>query len=97
MRPIDADALMREQKPECDKCGAVRESCLIPCIMAMVEDAPTIEVEAVQHGIWTDTDDEIGKFICSVCNGYVYRMFGKSNYCPHCGAKMDGVEQNAAN
>lgn len=38
------------------------------------------------YGCWID--DGVDKFICSKCDGYVYRMFGRSKYCPHCGRKM---------
>lgn len=32
-------------------------------------------------------------FSCSCCGNVGYRMY---NYCPNCGAKMDGVEVNNA-
>lgn len=59
-------------------------------ILAMnaVEDAPTID--PVKHGTWIEYPiaDEMNK--CSECG--VLR-FGESNYCPNCGAKMEGSEE----
>ena len=31
-------------------------------------------------------------YICSICNGYSER---KTNYCPHCGARMKGGKSDA--
>lgn len=53
---------------------------------ARIENAPTIESVPVRHGRWTDNGED--KFICSACKGYVYRWFGKSDFCPRCGADM---------
>jgi rubrerythrin len=47
----------------------------------------------VRHGRWKDNGED--KFICSACKGYVYRWFGKSDFCPRCGARMDGGDDNA--
>lgn len=45
----------------------------------------------VKHGRWIYKDNFIGKYLmCSECSHVTGR---KSNYCPHCGAKMDEVEK----
>ena len=50
---------------------------------------PTIEAETVKHGRWVDNgipESMLSK--CSVCD---YSCGAYSfNYCPNCGAKMDG-------
>lgn len=51
-----------------------------------IYEAPTIEAEPVRLGRWIDNGED--KFICSACNGYVYRQFGRSDFCPRCGEKM---------
>jgi len=54
----------------------------------------------VRHGHWTD-NGHIGKRRwCSVCGGIAFEQYDdyglaevtESDYCPHCGAKMDEVE-----
>lgn len=60
----------------------------------MIDDAPTIEAVPVRHGKWIyrDTDGKCRpwweKYTCSVCGENTYN----TNYCPHCGAKMDEEE-----
>ena len=53
-----------------------------------VRNAPTIDAEPVRHGKWIEYPTADGMNQCSVCG--VLR-FGKSNYCPNCGARMDEV------
>ncbi len=60
-----------------------------------IEIAPTIEAEPVRHGKWYWADD--GYCRCSECHqkcasfdheeALEARM---TNFCPHCGARMDG-------
>ena len=101
MRLIDADALYFAQRyaradPESEK--------LIPVLAVDredVEQAPTIEAATVRHGVWirdhTYTGKHKQKYVCSLCTHF--QMNKRSykdtcalymNYCPQCGAKMDG-------
>lgn len=58
----------------------------------------------VRHGCWEERvvdDDEFDKygffrrrFYCSACGNW--NTYGASKYCPHCGAKMDGGVNDAA-
>lgn len=43
------------------------------------------EFVPVRHGRWSGVDYDK----CSVCGGL---ELGRTNYCPNCGAKMDGDE-----
>ena len=55
-----------------------------------VEDAPTVDAVEVVHGWWKEP---YRLFVeCSECGtGYVkYDFIARANYCPNCGAKMDG-------
>ena len=49
---------------------------------------PAVDVAPVVHGRWIMHDDEFGLTCeCSVCH---IETMGDGNYCPNCGAKMDG-------
>lgn len=66
-----------------------------------VEDADVVEVK---HGYWIDYSDDFYRgrrmdLRCSICHNRASAFVGgtddwwdnrKPNYCPHCGAKMDG-------
>lgn len=55
-----------------------------------IEDAPAADVAPVVHGRWIE--DESGIIICPKCKRG-YNLIAKfTNYCPACGAKMDGKE-----
>lgn len=47
-----------------------------------------IDVAPVVHGRWIDAREYCGDYLCSNCEA----LYGtnKFNYCPKCGAKMDG-------
>jgi hypothetical protein len=49
---------------------------------------PTADVAEVKHGKWICLEAEIGYFACSECDHRILRA--ECNYCPNCGAKMDG-------
>ena len=61
---------------------------------------PVADVAPVRHGIWISlTDCSNAGVYCSVCHKKVYKEDYaicnrknklRSDYCPHCGAKMDG-------
>lgn len=103
MRLIDADALL-DCIPYCDancaskisKVGAIAD------MVMLISEAPTIEAEPVVHGRWKRYTDE--KFMGYDSRGRIkYRKYysyectccgenrlSRPNYCPNCGAKMDG-------
>ena len=63
-----------------------------------IEDAPSADVAPVRHGRWEKWEGD-DRHHCSVCkcyanverdsHGYIIFEF-LDNYCPNCGAKMDG-------
>lgn len=58
-------------------------------IVDMIQDAPSVDAEPVQHGHWDDSFDGITPY-CSVC-GMSHNCINRTpDYCPHCGARMDG-------
>ena len=57
-----------------------------------VDNAPTIAAEDVKHGKWRLSKYYPHIISCDVC-GEPYELSNSMehwNYCPHCGAKMDG-------
>lgn len=67
-----------------------------PDVRKIIESMPTIEAEPVRHGRWIEQDSfhyEL-HFKCSVCGNsenMPTRMYKPIwEYCPNCGAKMDG-------
>lgn len=92
MRLIDADELKESVKRFTSVFVKYdwREIC------EMLNDAPT--VDPIKHGHWVNKGFEPVR--CSVCGITVDAINGipwaiKSfNYCPHCGAKMDEVEDD---
>ena len=62
-------------------------------VVDIIADAPAVEAEPVKHGRWERQKyyggvrkGIVARIICSEC-GYPNE---KTNYCPNCGAKMDG-------
>lgn len=56
-----------------------------------IDNFPIADVEPVRHGHWIE--DKYGPvFECSEC-GYATDYL-LTNYCPECGAKMDGKEND---
>ena len=64
-----------------------------------VDDMPAADVQPVKHGYWEEFTDYGGwgdtHYRCSVCGEEWYLEDGKPkdnnmNFCPRCGARMDG-------
>lgn len=64
----------------------------------LMEDCKVADVAPVRHAKWELIDECINEGVyCSNCHKKIYRARAeyanqkvKSNYCPNCGAKMDG-------
>ena len=66
-------------------------------IYNVIKSAPTADVVEVRRGKWIENSCYN---ICSVCEKYVHAWNDDGDlqefaYCPHCGAKMDGGNNNA--
>ncbi len=86
--------------------------CSLSVCFTAIDDVPTLDVAPVVHGEWIDAEYdeyelEFGRhqYFCSVCEKHADSFVGgseewwcrrKPNYCPNCGAKMDGKEQTDA-
>lgn len=76
--------------------GYIAEKVLALCIRA-VDEAAAVDAVPVVHGQWIHTKIEdsdwggtFNSWKCSVCGYYAGRNPTGTNYCPNCGAKMDG-------
>lgn len=105
MRMIDADCLISTTKSATALCAAItgneakkefmKETCNFVC--ELVGSEPTIPAVLVRHGKWLL--DGCCEIQCSCCDetysDEIFMMRGGINYCPNCGAKMDGGNENA--
>ena len=54
-------------------------------------DVTAADVEPVKHGRWVkEKSDVLIHWHCSVCEKCYFLEEPNADYCPHCGAKMDG-------
>ena len=70
-----------------------------------IDSLPAADVAPVRHGRWERRNmglwDEDYAYVCSVC-GEVWSLIDSTpednnmNYCPNCGALMDGKEEDHA-
>ena len=63
-----------------------------PCAYKEISNLPTADVAPVVHGEWIELHEENGHEVgtCSHCR----HVRIVDNYCPNCGAKMDGGNDN---
>ena len=65
--------------------------------LTFINNANTIEAESVKHGRWETNSDRPDSLICSICKcGFDMWKHDQHNYCPNCGAKMYGGDNDAA-
>ena len=66
--------------------------CYIEDVQAWLDEQPAVDAVEVVHGF--NTYDHNSAFECSICGFSDWDTMtsddGKYNYCPSCGAKMDG-------
>lgn len=98
---VDACALLNHKRTVWD----MRDQKLYAIPVDVVLNFPTEEAEPVKHGRWTADESTYtdGEAQCSICKTTYYMddlyWVGEKaqselpNYCPHCGAKMDGAER----
>lgn len=73
-------------------------NCETGCVVTLIKDAVTLLKEKEKHAhweikkVWSPSFPIIERSYCSLC-GRGGNMPVTYNYCPHCGAKMDGVSE----
>ena len=92
MRPIDADRALEIVRDQ----GIAHPNAyhLTNYATLILREAPTIDVAPVRHGRWVSVPHKLAR-VCSVCNrDEPYKLADIDadvyDYCPNCGAKMDG-------
>ena len=101
---IEREALMRRIKEihcaECDSYHGVRcRACWVDDTLDYIDSEPAADVAPVVHGRWIhsrydDCSEQFELVKCSQCNHEAYAMalyVRGGNYCPNCGAKMRGI------
>lgn len=103
MRLIDANELKRLIKSGDD---LIFDAATERELIYMIDYQPTIEAEPVRHGHWIECDyqhlahgevetDPRAGWCCSICHvGFSKKKMTYKQYCPHCGAKMDGGSED---
>ena len=102
-RLIDANALLEEHCGDCSP--QQRKMCENDpvCGLAMwIVEAPTVDAVEVVHGEWACVNESENVWMCTGkdgCGNEILLLEGTPkdngwNYCPNCGAKMDGGNED---
>lgn len=94
MRLINADKLHAELfENSLDPNGFVKDTTVrVADVLKMIDDAPTIPCRIAAGASWLKDDEKYtgNRVHCSIC-GYDIDVRVKTNYCPACGSRMDGI------
>lgn len=99
---IDRDALRQavlesqHDNPHPRGMAHIAHDCEHAHFVAMIARFQAADVAPVVHGLWVEHLDEME---CSVCKrqwNYCDNDTNTFNFCPNCGAKMDGGADNEA-
>ena len=80
-------AIKAIEKADCAVIADDAESCKTDYLREIIKSVPAADVAPVVHGRWVFGGD--GCVICSKCNEEESND-NHRNFCPNCGAKMDG-------
>lgn len=103
-RYIDADKFLESQIERCGGVMPIIGTCTMDneALNWIVEQTPKADVVEVKHGYWVENDyrsfDGFETVVypnealkCSECShNFKKELLWRKNYCPECGAKMDG-------
>ena len=70
--------------------GQTDEPIPFETLVSDLRDMKTADVAPVRHGRWVNTHSDSEFVQCCLCKYPVYAAWNVTNYCPNCGAKMDG-------
>lgn len=92
-RAAAVKAVLRMRRPE----NSVAQNRMLSIIQMDMLKLPAADVAPVVHGKWVhipQTLNTLSRLRCSFCGWWSLdpSIDGAYNYCPNCGAKMDGAE-----
>lgn len=97
MRLIDANALKRRAQKVAIESWKMKIEAKVETILNQfidwIDEASTIQPEP-KRGKWIPHEDEDGEHYgdkCSECGEWYVMPYGKTNFCPNCGADMREV------
>lgn len=84
-------------KAFCEKCKGYYDGHCIhraECDIDVITTAPAADVQPVKRGTWenTNTPNQLRCSNCEIIHFIAQYPHGEINYCPNCGAKMDGEQ-----
>ena len=87
---IEREAVVRELNKTYDNMNAMGAQFYGGFMNAVyrIKDFPAADVAPVRHGRWLCVDTDTEQFF--LCNKCKKKEYWESDYCPNCGAKMDG-------
>lgn len=97
MRYIDVEPLEEKLKEHIKKTESELMLGALSTFLRLLDITPTADVVPVRHGWWDTNEDN--RIVCSECKHgapYMYKISDKlimqelTDYCPYCGARMDG-------
>ena len=94
---IDRDAALREiERREARMVGDKRVS--VDAMKSFIKNRPATDVAPVVYGRWIEQEKYTfgTMYDCSICGNRILDNGHSWNYCPNCGAKMDGGDNDAA-
>lgn len=89
MKLIDGAALYDEVSEIIGNCAHYK----LWAVADKISMAPIVDAELVRHAAWrmmATPDDHNIWFVCTACH---VSQTKESNYCPDCGARMDGKDE----
>lgn len=91
-RYIDVEPLEDKLKEHIRKTESELMLGALSTFLRLLDITPTADVVPVRHVRWEEIND-LFLYRCSVCGEEFYIEIGtpqENRYCPHCGARMDG-------
>lgn len=99
-RLIDADALGEKLEALMQKYAAAGNLNVAQdynFVLTVIDSAPTVDAAEVRRGTRDILDGHKTRRVCSACSWDVPEYGKFYSYCPNCGAKMDGGDDDATN
>ena len=90
---IEREAVLKAVQGQRSPCRSPAQNRMLDCLKAAVIRISAADVAPVVHGRWVFGGD--GCVICSKCNEEESND-NHRNFCPNCGAKMDGGDDHAS-